>query len=186
MKVLLLFIASLTVSVCVAASTLAATPPDKAEIRDIRSQFTPSLLPPFSCSALLLFTAGIGMALTASRLNWQSAQVPCETPPSAADSLALLSESYARGELPAPLVCERLAGLIGARLVADSALTLTSRELISAASGTFPDDIVTAADTLLQLCDKVRFGAFHPDDSVILRALAETELLLQRLPGAVA
>jgi len=186
MRLLLFFIASPAVSICVATISLAAALPDIGEIRDIRTQLPPFILPPFSGSALLLLIAGIGVVVTATRRKGKYADVPCQIPPFAADSLALLRESYARGELPAALVCERLAGLIGARLVAGSVLTLTSNEIISAASATFPEDVVTAADTLLQLCDKVRFGAFNPDSTVIAPALAETELLLKRLPGAAA
>jgi hypothetical protein len=184
MKMLIHYIAALAISVGAATITLAATAPDKTEIRDIRFHITPSNLPPFSTSVLLL-TVGAGMALTAARCKRKPAPVPCQSAPSAADSLALLSESYAKGELPAAIVCERLAALIGARLVAGSAQTMTSTEIISAAKETFPDDVITAADALLGLCDLVRFGPFQTDNTVVTQALAETDLLLQRLPGTV-
>lgn len=185
MKKFILFSAILAVTVCAATITQASSPLNKTEIRDIRDHLPLPTLPPFSYSALILFAIGIGVAVTAKIHKVGSAPVPDQAAPYAADTLALLSEAYEKGELPATGVCERLAGLIGARLVAGSALTMTSTEVISAANETFPDDVITSAKTLLDLCDRVRFGGFHPDSTVIALALAETQLLLQRLPGIV-
>ena len=185
MKKIILFSAILAVTVCAATVTQASSPRNKTVLRDIRDHLPLPTLPPFSYSALLLFAVGIGAAVTAKIHKVRSAPLPDQSAPYAADTLALLSEAYEKGGLPATVVCERLAGLIGARLVAGSALTMTSTEVILAANETFPDDVITAAKALLELCDRVRFGGFRPDTTVIALALAETQLLLQRLPGIV-
>ena len=167
-----------------AAATAATAAADErlGAIRDIRGPIPPSGLPPFTASAALLLLAAAGGAIlrVKARTNGEAKAVPPSD--TLLNELQSLREVYARGELPDRLLFERLSPLIRSLLLPGAHAPLTSRELIVAARGHVPDELLNRAEALLELCDRVRFGGDDPVMGVALGAIDDALAAVRKLP----
>jgi len=151
-----------TLPLIVAATAIAAAPDGpSADIRDIRGPVRPSGLPPFAASAaILILAAGVLLSRLHGRQGGDS------LPDAAADpllaELLALRDAHQRGELPDPLLFERLSHLLRSLFPAENRLSLTSRELIEGARGELPEETLCSVAALFDRCDRVRFGGGAP------------------------
>ncbi|MBI5655841.1 MAG: hypothetical protein HZC44_03020 [Geobacter sp.] len=151
-----------TLTLFVAATAIAAAPDGpSADIRDILGPVRPSGFPPFAASAAVLILAA-GVLLF--RLPGRKGRDPL--PDAAADplldELLALRDAHQRGELPDPLLFERLSQLLRSLFSAENRLSLTSRELIEVAQGGLPEETLCSVAALFDRCDRVRFGGDAP------------------------
>lgn len=155
---------------------------NSGELRDIRGPSPPSGLPPFTASTALVVLAAAGMAI--SRLNGTRNSETLSAPASGTltDELLSLRNAYEKGELPDWLLFDRLSPLVRAMLPCDDHSVLTSGELVAAARGVVPEELLNSAGSLLELCDTVRFGSFTPGKGVALRAVDDALQVVRNLP----
>jgi hypothetical protein len=156
---------------------------EPATIRDIRGPLSPAGLPPFS-GTVLLFAAALALAVTATVRNRSkplAVTAPPHLPP--LDDLDALQEAYACGELTADGLFRQLAAMARSRLIQGDSGALTGNEVIMAACESAPPDVISVATVLFASCDRVRFGASHPDAETVTAACAAVRQLLAYQPG---
>lgn len=170
-----------TLALIVAATAVAAVPDGpSAAIRDIRGPVRPSDLPPFAASAVILILAA-GVLL----FRLQGRQGGDSPPDAAADpllaELLALRDAHQRGELPDPLLFERLSQVLRSLFPAENRLSLTNRELIEVAQGGLPAETLCSVAALFDRCDRVRFGGDAPGKGDAAAALDDALAAVRNL-----
>ena len=151
------------------------------QLRDIHGPQSAAGLPPFGTSAMVILMAVLLLA-TLAACRRRTPVPPVETPPRFdPDALQSLGDAYRRGEISVMQLCERLAALLRDRLTAADHQALTSAEVIAAARLTASADTIDRAAALLELCDRVRYGAALPERSTLLQACDQARQVLARL-----
>ena len=152
------------------------------ELRDIRGTIPPSGLPPFMATTALFLLAAAGVTITRFNRSRSSETLPDPASGTPVAELLSLRNAYEKGELPDWLLFERLSPLVRAMLPCDDHSVLTSEELVAAARGIVPEELLNSAGSLLELCDTVRFGSFTPGKWLALKAVDDALHVVRNLP----
>jgi hypothetical protein len=176
-------LAFLTGFILILTQTTDAVAGTDITIRALRGVVSPSGIPPFTASALVL----LGIAL----IIWYRRQTKLQTPAESKVQRYQRSPGYLLEQLimearqkhltPADIF-ERLVPIIRryfAEKSGTSSTCHTSQELIASLQRTCEAGVLLQLDALLLLCDSVRFGGVVPTAGQIDRALQETLQLLQ-------
>jgi len=154
-----------TAAVSIATAPPATAPAAGSYLRDLRGPLPAQGLPPFALTSFaLLALGGAGVAWSrAARKPAPPAQAVPETAVDPLQSLGALASSFQSGALCAELLCLQASHLLRLELgrrTGAPAPRLTSAELIqrSAASQLFSDAEIAVAGSMLELCDRVKFG----------------------------
>lgn len=160
---------------------------DSMAIRDIRGPLLPVGPPPFAGTVLLLLVAGLGLAIAVKSRKWRcSAVVSSPSQPPEIDELAALRNAYARDELPAVLLFQRLSAIARSRLIEGDSEAMTSAEILETAGKIASQEALAVAVDFFAVCDRVRFGGRHPDEATVTQAFAAVRQLLDHHSVTVA
>lgn len=148
-----------------ATAPATTAPAASSDIRDLRGPLPAEGLPPFALTSFaILALGGAGVAWSrAGRKPLPPASAVPETAVDPLQSLGALAASFQSGALSAELLCLQLSVLLRLELgrrTGAPAPRLTSAELIQrlAASQLFSEVEIALAGTMLELCDRVKFG----------------------------
>jgi hypothetical protein len=152
-------------------------------IHPLRGPLSPSGLPPFAATAIILLC--LGSLVWYRRRKAVRAPVvsePTDALVSPGDQLALLLEEVGRLQRQPAEIVERLMPILRSHLAGKSGTSAehnTSQELIARLQCAGKTVALLRAIELLRLCDSVRFGGLVPTFEQAEWALQETLLLLQ-------
>lgn len=155
---------------------------EPSNIRGLHGPIVPDGIPPFTVTAIVIVTA-VGVLLRSKVVFNRSRRMPGQTRKTVEYTPETLLHEYEQCNMTIMQLFERLATMLRTHLVPDDNLALTNAEIEKIARSALSPDTLKRVTVLLVLCDKVRFGAYHPPEALIRKSLEEARSILDEPAG---